>query len=334
MDLVMAITIKEAWNEGPLTVGSSAGSCTTNYIAISDDPENDFRDDVLTEMISYLDTNDLKKLYGLVLDTINIGDRLSENDLAHWGVTVNYVNSQRKLAPPLPPPTDTRPMRWTFRSGSPGSVTMLRSLNILQESAVPAMMFSQATNWDWSYLAMQADRSDKATTFWTVDGIDMPLGEVEIGCDTTLLNSEVTAGYLIELATAASNNLVNDDLWQGFFAIGTMRFISFNAEQRAAPDEDPGSNDEPWDVSLDFIFSPTTEIADVPAELPAFGVPPGFGSVAGYKRGHEYVDVTTAPKVLKVNNPRSDYTIPEIRRIAVHQIYPTGSFVALFDTIR
>ena len=192
----------------------------------------------------------------------------------------------------------------TIRSAGGASVKVLTSLALVNEE-VDALYADK-----WTMVGpLVSDRvrrllgwrltSDGATTN---EPIDLQVGGVEIGLELSVSAAQVSAGFLVDVASHAAQQAVNSVIWNGF-AMQTLRFTNFSATPRngASP---------AWDLQYTFDYSPSTTVVF------------DAGTVAEWsiqKAGQHLMDMVTEYKEVDAND---GWFLPFIIRAATHQIRP------------
>lgn len=230
---------------------------------------------------------------GLGRDEVSI-TRL-ETD-GRWDVTASYKHPSSSAGKKT---LDVDEVRWSVRSGGGVSQRAVYSLGLISETpSAGNYVFSGTAMENVIGLKLGADGNNIE-----VEGVDVQIGVVEIEVETTKSTTQINAGYLINGATYAANQVVNSDIWNGF-AIGTMQLQSFSSVPRneASPK---------YDIQMSFIFSPNlTNIAV------------GDLTVAA-KTGHDLLDVLFTRTIIAGNLPMA---VPV--RAAVHRMNPWISFAS------
>tara|TARA_R110002020_G_scaffold433252_1_gene643358 strand:- start:5 stop:559 length:555 start_codon:yes stop_codon:yes gene_type:complete len=133
----------------------------------------------------------------------------------------------------------------------------------------------------------------------TTEPVDFPVGGVEIGVELAVSAAQVTAGFLVSVASHAANQAVNSALWNGF-AARTLRFTNYSATPRNGPTP-------AWDLNYTFDYSP--------------GVTVTVDSLTVTKAGQHYLDVVTELWELPTA-PGVGLMVPQAVRLATHRMRP------------
>ena len=200
----MAISVIKAWDEGPIKLGGKSGSATVNWIASTDDPDNDTREDVILAIFTYADPF----YFDLTLDSVTLSERLSDNaGEAHWAVQVSYKNPETKKEKPLKqkPPGTAQPARWSIRSSGGATVTRTKSLEVVEDTAA-------TLGWAWAsdpatdprvlkLIGLEANPEGNSASNFGITGVPVPIGKIELVVTTIRPNEDVkNNSYLVNLA--------------------------------------------------------------------------------------------------------------------------------------
>ena len=306
----MTVSISLRWDEGPLNVGVNNAEGELRYVAISDDPANDGRDEVLSALIA----NAPDTLFGLYIDNVAVTERLSDtDDLAHWDCIVSYILPETKQPYPLYSLITVgqpRPVRLSLRNGTAGTINQTRSLEFIGETTIndaPALKFGTIPALA-TLINFEATPNNKSVNF-AARGIQKSIYNVELVVETVAYASEINAGYGVGLSLNAGKNVINSADWKGFPA-RCLKFTGFNMKQLTPKRKSlPSSNPEAWEINLTFQYSPPEEIV----------LPTGFTAISGHttKQGFEYLDVLYVEKNVTVGV--AVFMIPTPARIALHR---------------
>ena len=314
----MAISVIKAWDEGPIKLGGKSGSATVNWIASTDDPDNDTREDVIFAVYTYADPF----YFDLTLDSVTLSERLSDNaGEAHWAVQVGYKSPENKKEKPLKPkaPGTDQPARWSIRSSGGATMTRTKSLELVDDTSSNIL-------WRWDddpttnplvlkLIGLEANPDGNSASNFGLTGVPVPVGKIELVLTTVRPNEDVkNNSYLINLAEHVAKQKVNDRVFLGF-PKGSLQLTSLDASQRAKPEnenEDPDINDQPWDVTLVMAYEP-------PVTVDTDTHPPFDRD----KEGHEYLDITYVDQEVKTLpvEPNLTIVIPVIQRMAIHRLF-------------
>ena len=319
----MTVTGQVKWDEGTVSI-SSDGTGVLEYFLFSNDPLEDRGD-----AIAWMDANAPDELFGMPLDGLEINERITDNDTpgtdwAHiWSGVATYKTRKAGEQEPLEPPEegDPQPVRLSIRSGSGGNLKMTSSRGMLDE------VFA-APEWQWTaepqirtLLNLQADNDEESGTMFTPQGIDVPVGTTEIVVETIALNSQITAGYLVNATQIAGENGINDVVYRGF-PVGCLKLVSFDSSQEATFGE-PATEDNPahWNISYTFQYQP-------PVPPNQMTMPPGLTAkqFTITKAGWWFMDVLYVAEEVTVGNMK--FILPQAKRAAIHSIYPSYDFAA------
>tara|TARA_R110000796_G_scaffold32588_1_gene85240 strand:- start:541 stop:1449 length:909 start_codon:yes stop_codon:yes gene_type:complete len=266
---------------------------TKNYLVHGDAGETEL------QIVPWLQINLPQTLDDLLLETLKIE---REDSDGYWSCDAQYTaTSNPKNRPELQPGGG---YRMTIRSAGGASVKVLTSLALVNEE-VDALYADK-----WTMVGpLVSDRvrrllgwrltSDGATTN---EPIDLQVGGVEIGLELSVSAAQVSAGFLVDVASHAAQQAVNSTIWNGF-AMQTLRFTNFSATPRngASP---------AWDLQYTFDYSPSTTVVF------------DAGTVAEWsiqKAGQHLIDMVTEYKEVDAND---GWFLPFIIRAATHQIRP------------
>jgi hypothetical protein len=297
----MPITFKQRWDEqttNELLIEEGGGS-VVKYFAYSGTNQTH------AEIISAMKTHAPTQMHLWHRSSILVEGRLSDSaDQFIWATVIEY-NYRR-------PPNDS----YTFEIRSSGGTTlqMTMSLRLLDEQANSknsAYLFKTTTA--GTILGLKATDAENGSSL-TYTGIPIQKVGIEVVQRLWRSNFEITE-YLVGLAAAVSDNVVNLSEYL-IFQGGELRFTGFTA----VPDSELNTG---WKIALTFDYSKNPVLANVNAILAKAGIPP---LTTDLYLGHDYLDVLSMPDVI----PERHMAVALPVRAAIHQIYPTANFTALF----
>ena len=307
----MTVSLHLRWDEGPLNVGVGSADGQLRYVAESDNPASDGRDEVLAALIAAAPNT----LFGLFIDSASVTERLSDtDDLAHWDCIVSYVLPETKQPYPmysLITSGQPRPVRVSIRNGTTGTINQTRSLDFIGETTInnaPALKFGTIPALA-KLLNFEATPGNRSVNF-VARGIPKTQYNVELAVETVAYASEINAGYGVGMALNAGKNVINKADWKGFPA-RCLKFTGFNMKQLAPKARSsPQSNPEVWELNLTFQYQPPEAIV----------LPPNFAAIPGHtvKKGFEYLDVLYVERNITVGV--AVFTIPIPARVALHRV--------------
>lgn len=312
----MTISAELQWDEGSYTLTNNSSSLNLKYFVTSDQPNVDTRDTAM----QWLFRNTPFQLYGRIRDSINLEELITDINNANvkekiWGATVNYVHENEKEDPEL----QEQQVRISIRSGTGSNERLLYSSRLVDEAAVKGYKFkgTKAAR----LLNLKSDNDKENATMFVAEGINIPVGTVELVIETLQSNLTMTQGYLVNGALYAGQQRVNDQNWRGF-PRGSVRLLNMDAKQRASDEGDTNQNNQPWEVTFTASYNPPTSLSELNGNLP-----PGLegNKFTSGKEGWHYLDVLYVDQRVKLDGP-VEFLIPLARRAAIHQIYDYLNF--------
>ncbi len=269
-----------------------------NYFVHGDNAEDE------TQVVTYLAANLPQTITGLGAAPLLLQSlKVSREDAdGYWSCDATYsAPANPKNRPQLEPGGG---YRMTIRSAGGSSVKMLESLALVNEQVDPLYQDK------WTLTGANVSDRVKRLLGWrlTSDGattnepVDIQIGGVEIGLELAVSAAQVTAGFLVQVASHAAKQAVNNASWNGF-AAQTLRFTSYSATPRngATP---------AWDLQYTFDYSPGENVVFDAGT-------PGEWDIA--KAGQHLLDVVTEYKEIDATQ---GWFLPFIVRAATHQIRP------------
>ncbi|MEO1530215.1 MAG: hypothetical protein AAFX06_32900 [Planctomycetota bacterium] len=212
-----------------------------------------------------------------------------------WSATAEYEAPSRFTTLPK---LSVDQVRWGIRTGGGESVKRTYSDALISETtAGGAAVFSLAGQPEERLMGISSTKDG-----WEVEGVDWDTGAIEIFVETVKSGAQISAGYLVTLATYAKLRVVNSAIWNGF-AIGTLKLVTFNDRHRGGTSGDR-------DIDMSFSFEPNLTNINV-----------GNGLVVPEKQGHDRLDVQFQSRRSTNGLPTS---VPV--RVAVHRDRPRVDF--------
>jgi len=269
---------------------------TKNYIVHGDAGEDE------TAVTTYLLANLPATLDDLILNSLKISREAADD---YWSCDVQYTAPSNPKNRPQQEPGSG--YRMTIRSAGGTTVKLLFSRELVNEHVDPLY----GTKWsmvagvpeDLNRLLGFRLTSDGATTN---EPVDIQIGGVEIGIELAVSAAQVTAGFLVSVASHAAEQAVNSVAWNGF-AAQTLRFTNYSATPR-------NGQTPAWDLQYTFDYSPGQVIAFNEGSPEAWTLS---------KAGQHLLDVVTEYKERHVGD---GWFLPYIVRAATHKIRPEINF--------
>lgn len=143
---------------------------------------------------------------------------------------------------------------------------------------------------------------------WRIEGREISMGTVLIDVETVKSAANVSGGYLITAAQAASDQSVNAASWKGF-AAGTLKLLSYSASEQGSADV--SLNPPDWDVQFTMEFQANRSGLVFASNIAAVDV-----------LGHQLLELEVHPGWDDTKKTNDD----ELQRVAVHDIWPTINF--------
>ncbi len=266
---------------------------TKNYLVYGDAGETE------TQVVSYLAANLPQTLDDLLLEKLKVSREEADE---YWSCDATYsAPSNPKNRPQLEPGGG---YRWTVRSSGGASAPRQLSDELINEDYNPLAQ----QKWELAPKPGDVSRvlgwkltSEGATT---TEPPDFPVGGVEIGVELAVSAAQVTAGFIVNVASHAAEQAVNVESWNGF-AARTLRFTNFSAIPR-------NGTTPAWDLSYTFDYSPAKII-----------------TVAGLtvqKAGQHYLDV--ASELWEIPGAPGGLFLPTAIRLATHRVRPEINYQA------
>lgn len=320
----MAVTVQIKWDEGPLNITSNGGSGTIEYLAYSDDPLNDGRDDVMSAVLSAAPDD----LYGLVIDSASVERRVKDDGEALgeaiWDCSVGYVAPNRKQPYTLGSPVvvgQPRPVRWSIRNAGGAALTQLKSKEFIGESTYKDFGIVKFGTNNVTKNLLGWKRASNSGSSFVATGVSAQTYTVELVVETVATAAEMSGGYGVNLAAYAGKNVINSVAWKGF-PIRCLQFVGCVAKQRTEKREqyNPDNNDQPWDLTLTFSYQPP-ETIDYPTDIAPIN--PGTGNITE-KKGFEYLDIMYMEVQVTVGGKTVSLSVPA--RYALHRNHEEVNF--------
>lgn len=284
----MTITIKDKF----LDVASSDGEAFENdgatFEKLIETTNNETEADVRTALKAGTPTTYLD----LIRDRIDL--QRTEVD-GVWEASVSYVASTSVSALPKLAVGD---VRWSITAGSGGTAKRTFSKSLVSEVA-------SSTDYEFSGTAAELALGLKNDKGFSVEGIDVPVGSVQIQLQAVRSAADVTAGFLNTLSAAAVNKVVNSLAWNNFPA-GTLQIVNTSANERAG-------TGAPWDITATMDYQPNLTSISV-----------GNGLTVTAKDGHDELDVLYVKKVV------GQFTVSVPVRAAVHRLFDRVDFATVY----
>ena len=340
----MAITGKLRWDEETLELENQGARTELRYILESDDPENEDREQAMAWLLDDTEPHNVPRtLYGLRWNRLSVKEIIRvENDVVNtrlWDAVVEYVLPESKKPKPLEvdlekEPEEKQTTRFSVRSSGGRTMRRLFSRRCVQELDVSdgEFLFGIQKGDPGRLLNLKSDDSDDSTAMFTGQGIDVPLGTVEIVVETVRLNENVqTDGFVVQAAEYAAKNVINSEPYYGF-PKNSLKLVNFTSSQRGGEAGATPDNDQPWDVTYTFEYAPQTHVllVDYPPEFAnkPFSIP----AQQDYLYGWQYLDtlyVNDEVGTLYVddNGDSLKLVIPKAVRMALHDIYEEIDFI-------
>lgn len=309
----MAITFQLRWDEetSTETLNKPGGGATLKYFAYSPTSVTNFE---LREAMKLHASATWSGIW--IIDSISVTGRVTDSIGEYiWEMEVAYKNQQDEENGQQPNPTDESTVVFEIHSGGGQSIQMTASLDLITERVDvfnPAYEFATIPALE-RLLGLKATDAENGSSL-SYEGIPVTKGTVEVVAHLWRSNATITAGYLLPIAQAASDNVVNADIF-GIFPIGTLKFIGFQASQQVGTDAG-------WDITLSFQYETPTSAADLDAQFP------DLAPFTNPKKGHEYLDVLFMP----YTEPTKNFVVSKPVRAAIHQVFRTTAFNTLFGT--
>lgn len=266
---------------------------TKNYIVHGDAGENE------TAVVAYLAANLPQTLGDLLLESLKVSREEANN---YWSCDALYsAPANPKNRPQMEPGGG---YRMTIRSAGGSSVKLLFSQELIAEH-VDSLY---ATKWTFTGPNVPDELNRLLGFRLTSDGavtnepIEIPIGGVEIGLELAVSAAQVTAGFLVNVASHAAQQAVNSTAWNGF-AAKTLRFTNYSATPRN------GTNPA-WDLQYTFDYSPNETISFNENAPDAWTL---------YKAGQHLLDICTEYAEVDAND---GWFLPKVIRAATHRIRP------------
>lgn len=263
-----------------------------NYLVHGDAGETE------SQIVTYLATNLPQTIAGhgpdpMLLQSLKVSREDADD---YWDCEATYTAPANPKNRPQKEPGGG--YRWTVRSSGGASVPRLLSEQFIDEDANP--LASQK----WT-LAAKSDEvkriigwrltSEGATT---TEPVDFPVGGVEIGVELAVSAAQVSAGFLVTVASHAAEQAVNSVAWNGF-ASQTLRFTNYSATPRngASP---------AWDLNYTFDYSPSQTVT--------------VGGLSVPKAGQHHLDVVT--ELWELSGAPGGLMVPQAVRLSTHRMRP------------
>ena len=151
----------------------------------------------------------------------------------------------------------------------------------------------------------------------------------QLGAATIVAVDPTVSEYLIRVAGWAGQNVINKLEWKGWPA-GSLKLISFDANQDAGDGDDSLVNTGAWQVTYTFAAAGPTSAADLNITA---NRPPGLAAAAGpgtsftsAKRGHDHLDILYMDSEVPAAGGRPSFVVPSAVRMAIHRIYEEVDF--------
>lgn len=271
---------------------------TKNYIVHGDAGEDE------TQVTTYLAANLPQTIAGLGASPLLLQSlKISREDADdYWSCDATYsAPANPKNRPQLEPGGG---YRMTIRSAGGSTVKLLFSRELVSEH-VDSLY---ATKWTFTG-ANVPDELNRLIGFrLTSDGavtnepVDIPIGGVEIGIELSVSAAQVTAGFLVSVASHCAEQAVNSVAWNGFGA-QTLRFTNYSATPR-------NGSSPAWDLQYTFDYSPGQTLTFNENAPDAWTL---------YKAGQHLLDIC---QEYKEHDANDGWFLPNVIRAATHRIRP------------
>ena len=261
---------------------------TKNYLVHGDAGETEL------QIVPWLQINLPQILDDLLLETLKIEREAADG---YWSCDAQYTaTSNPKNRPELQPGGG---YRMTIRSAGSAAAPRIMSEAFVNESvnALSAAKWALAARSDEVKRIIGWRLSTEGAT--AVEPVDFPVGGVEIGLELSVSAAQVTAGFLVDVASHAANQAVNNAIWNGF-PMQTLRFTNYSATPRngASP---------AWDLTYTFDYSPSETVT--------------VDTLSVAKAGQHYLEAVTETWELQ-GAPQPGVMLPTVIRLATHRMRP------------